>query len=43
LDENPTTEEQATLKKARPEMAKEPGLPEKVSQLRQKLSQKAKQ
>jgi retron-type reverse transcriptase len=31
------------LRKAKPEAAKEPGLPEKVSQLRQKLGQKAKQ
>jgi RNA-directed DNA polymerase len=43
LDENPATETRAAAGKARPEMAKEPGLPEKVSQLRQKLGQKAKQ
>src|ERR1019366_8447371 len=43
LDEDPTTEEQAAIKKAMPETAKEPGLPEKVSQLRQKLGHKAKQ
>jgi RNA-directed DNA polymerase len=43
LDENPTTEERAGVRKAKPEAAKEPGLPEKVSQLRQKLGQKAKQ
>jgi RNA-directed DNA polymerase len=43
LDENPATEERVVLKKAKPETVKEPGLPEKVSQLRQKLGQKAKQ
>jgi RNA-directed DNA polymerase len=43
LDENPTTEQRAAVQKAMPETAKEPGLPEKVSQLRQKLGQKAKQ
>jgi len=43
LDENPITEEWAAIKKAMPETVKEPGLPEKVSQLRQKLGQKAKQ
>jgi RNA-directed DNA polymerase len=43
LDENLTTEERAAVKKAKPETVKEPGLPEKVSQLRQKLGQKAKQ
>jgi len=43
LDENPTTETRAAAGKAMPETVKEPGLPEKVSQLRQKLSQKAKQ
>jgi len=31
------------LKKAKPETAKEPGLPEKVSRLRRKLGQKARQ
>jgi RNA-directed DNA polymerase len=43
LDENPTTETRAAAGKAMPETVKEPGLPEKVSQLRQKLGQKAKQ
>src|SRR5260370_41964484 len=43
LDENPTTETRAAAGKARPETVQEPGLPEKVSQLRQKLGQKAKQ
>jgi RNA-directed DNA polymerase len=43
LDENPTTETWAAAGKATPGTAKEPGLPEKVSQLRQKLGQKAKQ
>ena len=43
MDENPTTETRAAALKARPETAKEPGLPENVSQLRQKLGQKAKQ
>jgi RNA-directed DNA polymerase len=43
LDENPTTETRAGAGKATPETVKEPGLPEKVSQLRQKLGQKAKQ
>jgi RNA-directed DNA polymerase len=43
LDENPTTETRAAAATARPETGKEPGLPEKVSQLRQKLGQKAKQ
>jgi RNA-directed DNA polymerase len=43
LDENPTTETRAAAEKATPGTAKEPGLPEKVSQLRQKLGQKAKQ
>jgi RNA-directed DNA polymerase len=43
LDENPTTETRAAAGKATPGKAKEPGLPEKVSQLRQKLGQKAKQ
>jgi hypothetical protein len=40
---NPTTETRAAKKKAKPETVKEPGLSEKVSQLRQKLGQKAKQ
>jgi RNA-directed DNA polymerase len=43
LDENPATETGAAAGKAMPETVKEPGLPEKVSQLRQKLGQKAKQ
>jgi len=43
LDENPTTGTRAAAGKATPETVKEPGLPEKVSQLRQKLGQKAKQ
>jgi RNA-directed DNA polymerase len=43
LDEKPTTETRAAGAKARPETVKEPGVPEKVSQLRQKLGQKAKQ
>jgi len=43
LDENPATETRAAATKAKPETVKEPGLPEKVSQLRQKLGQKAKQ
>jgi hypothetical protein len=43
LDENPTTETRAAAAKAKPETVKEPGLSEKVSQLRRKLGQKAKQ
>lgn len=43
MDENPATETRAAVGKTMPETAKEPGLPEKVSQLRQKLGQKAKQ
>ena len=43
MDENPTTETQAAAGTAKPETVKEPGLPEKISQLRQKLGQKAKQ
>jgi RNA-directed DNA polymerase len=43
LDENPATEARAVAGGAIPETVKEPGLPEKVSQLRQKLGQKAKQ
>lgn len=43
MDENPATETRAAARTAVPETVKEPGLPEKVSQLRQKLSQKAKQ
>jgi RNA-directed DNA polymerase len=43
LDENPTTDARAGAIQAKPETAREPRLPEKVSQLRQKLGQKAKQ
>ena len=43
MDENPTTGTRAAAAKAMPETVKEPGVPEKVSQLRQKLGQKAKQ
>ena len=43
MDENPTTETRAVVVKAMPKTVKEPGLPEKVSQLRQRLGQKAKQ
>ncbi len=43
LDENPATETRAAAGRAMPETVKEPGMPEKVSQLRQKLGQKAKQ
>ena len=43
MEENPTTESEAAAGKATPETVKEPGLPEKVSQLRRKLGQKAKQ
>ena len=43
MDENPITETVAAAAKARPETVNGPGLPEKVSQLRQKLGQKAKQ
>jgi RNA-directed DNA polymerase len=43
LDEDPTTETRATAGKAKPKTVKEPREPEKVSQLRQKLGQKAKQ
>ena len=43
MDESPTTETRAAAGRAKPETVKEPGLPEKVSQLRQKLGQKAKQ
>ena len=43
MDESPTTETRVVAEKAKPETVKEPGLPEKVSQLRQKLGQKAKQ
>lgn len=43
MDENPTTETRVAAGKAMPGTVKEPGVPEKVSQLRQKLGQKAKQ
>lgn len=43
MDENPATETRAAAGKAMSETVREPGLPEKVSQLRQKLGQKAKQ
>ena len=43
LDENPTTETRAAAVKAMPGTVKAPGVPERVSQLRQKLGQKAKQ
>jgi hypothetical protein len=43
LDENPTTDTGVVAGKAKPETVHEPRLPEKVSQLRQKLGQKAKQ
>ena len=43
MDENPTTGTVAAAGTAQPETVKEPGLPEKVSQLRHKLGQKAKQ
>jgi RNA-directed DNA polymerase len=43
LDENPNTETRAAAGKAMPETVKEPGVSEKVSPLRQKLGQKAKQ
>ncbi len=43
MDENPTTDTRAAAGTAMPGTVKEPGLPEKVSQLRQKLGRKAKQ
>ena len=43
MDENPATDTLAVARTAKPGTVKEPGLPEKVSQLRQKLGQKAKQ
>ena len=43
MDKNPTTENRAAAGRAQPGTVKEPGLPDKVSQLRQKLGQKAKQ
>ena len=39
MDENPTTQTRAAAGKAMPGTAKEPGLPEKVSQLRNSLRQ----
>jgi len=41
-DENPATDTRAAAATAMPETVKEPGLPEKVPQLRYKLGQKAK-
>ena len=43
MDKDPTTDTRAAAGTAMPETVKEPRLPEKVSQLRQKLGQKAKQ
>ncbi len=43
MDENPTTETRVAATEAKPDTGKEPRLPEKVSQLRQKLGRKAKQ
>ena len=43
MDENPTTDTRAGAVQAMPETVNEPRLPERVSQLRQKLGQKAKQ
>ena len=43
MDESPTTKTRGVAGEARPETVKEPRLPERVSQLRQKLGQKAKQ
>ena len=43
MDENPTTETRAVAGKAMLGTVKGPGLPGKVSSLRQKLGQKAKQ
>ena len=43
MDENPTTDARAAAGTAMPGTVKEPGLPEKVSQLRQRLGHKAKQ
>lgn len=43
MDENPITDTRVAAGTTQPETAKESGLPEKVSQLRQKLGQKAKQ
>ena len=41
MDENPTTETRAAAGKAMPATVREPGGPEEVSQLRQKLGRKA--
>jgi RNA-directed DNA polymerase len=43
LGESPTTDNRAAARTAMPGTVKEPRLPEKVSQLRQRLSQKAEQ
>ena len=43
MDQNPTTDTRAGAVQAMPETVNEPRLPERVSQLRQKLGQKAKQ
>ena len=43
MEENPTTDTRAVARTVMPETVKEPGLPEEVSQRRQKLGQKAKQ
>ena len=43
MDKGPTTEQRAAEAKAMPETVNEPGLTGKVSQLRQKLGQKARQ
>ena len=43
MDENPATETRVPAAEVMPETVKEPGVPEKVSQLRQRLGQKAKQ
>jgi RNA-directed DNA polymerase len=43
LGKNPTTDARQDAVEATPEMVKEPGLPERVSLLRHKLGQKAKQ
>ena len=43
MGKNPTTEQRQTAVEAKPETVKEPGMPEKVSLLRHKLGQKAKQ
>ena len=43
MDANPITETQAAARTAQPGTVNEPGLPEKISPLRQKLGQQAKQ